>query len=294
VARAHWRPGRGRASRCLRSFATLAALVAFLAAAFLWLPDPGGHSSSLSWHEAGGRVVAPLYTSSYVGLAITLLGVVILTLFGFYLVAGSVRRDRERGVGAILAATPLSKTAYLCGKFAAHASYLFVVAALALPAGLLTFARWGEGPFVPVDFLGIYVLTLAPALLFVAAAAVLFDVAPGLSGRGGLVAWFFSSRVVRSRCRPSRPERRVRGSSSGGPPSTRRARRRSRSRSRSRSRAGRSSPRGSTSGTSPFRACRGTGSRSGRISSPRGRRKSFPSCRSSPCSLPTGFDPARL
>jgi ABC-type transport system involved in multi-copper enzyme maturation permease subunit len=175
----------------LRSFATLAALLAFLVAAFLWLPDPGGNSSSLSWHAPDGRVVAPVYTSGYVGLAITLLGAVILTLFGFYLVAGSVRRDRERGVGAILAATPLSRTSYLCGKFAAHAVYLFVMAALALPAGLVRFARWGEGPFVPGDFLGIYVLTLAPALLFVAAAAVLFDVVPGLSGRGGLVAWFF-------------------------------------------------------------------------------------------------------
>jgi hypothetical protein len=194
----------------LRSFATLAALLAFAAAAFLWLPDPGGKTSSLAWKEClnvpgGGplgppnppgrapdcRHMAPLYTSGYVGLAITLLGSIMLTLFGFYLVAGSVRRDRQSGVGAILAATPLSKTAYLSGKFAAHAAYLFVVALLALPAGLVTFARWGTGPFRPGDFLGLYVLTLVPALLFVAAAAVLFDAAPGLSGRGGLVVWFF-------------------------------------------------------------------------------------------------------
>jgi ABC-type transport system involved in multi-copper enzyme maturation permease subunit len=144
----------------LRSFATLAALLAFLAAAFLWLPDPGGNTSSLSWHAPDGTVVAPVYTSGYVGLAITLLGAVMLTLFGFFLVAGSVRRDREKGVGAILAATPISGTAYLCGKFAAHAAYLFVVAALALPAGLVRFARWGEGPFLPGDFLGLYVLSL--------------------------------------------------------------------------------------------------------------------------------------
>ena len=55
---------------------------------------------------------------------------------GFYLVAGSVKRDRESGLGAILAATPLSKAAYLGGKFAAHFAYLLVLDLLALAAGL--------------------------------------------------------------------------------------------------------------------------------------------------------------
>jgi hypothetical protein len=174
----------------LRSFATLAALIGFLAAAFLWLPDPTGRAASLAWQTADGRHVAPLYTSGYVGLAITLLCSTLLTLFGFYLVAGSVRRDRQRGVGAILAATPLSKTSYLCGKFFANAAYFFVVAALAVPAGLVTLARWGVGPFRPGDYFLVFVLTLVPALLFTASVSVLFDAARWLSGRGGLVVWF--------------------------------------------------------------------------------------------------------
>lgn len=174
----------------LRSFTTLAALLGFLAAAFLWLPDPSGKASSLAWYTPDGRHVAPLYTSSYVGLAITLLCSTMLTLFGFYLVAGSVRRDRRSGVGAILAATPLSKTSYLCGKFLAYAAYFFVVAALAVPVGLVTFARWGQGPFRPGDYLSVFVLTLVPALLFTASASVLFDATRWLSGRGGLVVWF--------------------------------------------------------------------------------------------------------
>jgi hypothetical protein len=174
----------------LRSFATLAALLGFLAAAFLWLPDPSGKAASLAWQTADGRHVAPLYTSGYVGLAITMLCSTLLTLFGFYLVAGSVRRDRQSGVGAILAATPLSKSAYLCGKFFAHTAYFFVAAALAVPAGLVTLARWGEGPFRPGDYLSVFILTLVPALLFTASVSVLFDSTRGLSGRGGLVVWF--------------------------------------------------------------------------------------------------------
>lgn len=180
----------------LRSLTTLAALIGFLAAAFLWLPDPSGRAASLAWQTADGRNVAPLYTSGYVGLAITLLCSTLLTLFGFYLVAGSVRRDRQSGVGAILAATPLSKTSYLFGKFFAHAAYFFVVAALAVPAGLVTLARWGQGPFRPWDYFSVFVLTLVPALLFTAAVSVLFDATRWLSGRGGLVVWFLAFVLV--------------------------------------------------------------------------------------------------
>ena len=136
----------------LRSPATLIAVLAFVAAAFFWIPDPHGTATSLSWELPDGRVQAPLYTAEYVGLAISILSGIFLAMGGFYLVAGSVRRDRERNVGAILAATPLSKTAYLGGKFAAHFVYLFVLATLGLAAGLVAFLRFGTGPFSLADF----------------------------------------------------------------------------------------------------------------------------------------------
>jgi hypothetical protein len=175
----------------LRSFATPLAVVAFVAAAFFWIPDPSGTASSLSWELPDGRLQAPLYTAQYVGFAISILSGIFLALGGFYLVAGSVRRDRERNVGAILAATPLSKTAYLGGKFAAHFVYLLVLAALGLAAGLVAFFRYGVGPFDLAEFAVPYFLATLPAVAIVASMAVLFDVTPVLRGRGGLVAWFF-------------------------------------------------------------------------------------------------------
>ena len=175
----------------LRSPATLIAILAFVAAAFFWIPDPHGTATSLSWELPDGRVQAPLYSAEYVGLAISILSSIFLALGGFYLVAGSVRRDRERNVGAILAATPLSKTSYLGGKLAAHFVYLLVLASLGLTAGLAAFIRFGAGPFSLVDFTVPYLLTTIPAVAIVASVAVLFDVTPILRGRGGLVVWFF-------------------------------------------------------------------------------------------------------
>jgi hypothetical protein len=175
----------------LRSFATPIAVAAFVAAAFFWIPDPKGNATSLSWELPDGRVQAPVYSAAYVGFAVSVLSGIILAMSGFYLVAGSVRRDRERGVGAILAATPLSKTAYLGGKWAAHFVYLLVIATFGLAAGLVAFIRFGAGPFSPVAFALPYFLSTIPAIAVVAAFAVLFDVTPGLRGRGGLVIWFF-------------------------------------------------------------------------------------------------------
>ena len=175
----------------LRSPATPIALLAFFAAAFFWIPDPSGNTASLTWDLPDGRVQAPLYSAAYVGFALAVLSGVILAMSGFYLVAGSVRRDRERGIGAILAATPLSKAAYLGGKFAAHFAYLLVLDVLALGAGLTAFVGYGTGRFTPVSFAVPYLLLTLPAIAACASLAVLFDVTPGLRSRGGLVLWFF-------------------------------------------------------------------------------------------------------
>jgi len=175
----------------MRSAATPIALVAFFAAAIFWIPDPQGRAASLVWDMPDGRVQAPLYSAAYVGFALAILSGVVLAMGGFYLVAGSVRRDRERGIGAILAATPLSKAAYLGGKFAAHFAYLLVLDVLALGAGLVTFLWYGSGTFTPVSFAVPYLLLTVPAMAACASLAVLFDVTPGLRSRGGLVVWFW-------------------------------------------------------------------------------------------------------
>ena len=180
----------------LRSPATLAAVLIVFVGSVLWIPDPNGRASSLSWRMPDGRVEAPLYSTAYVGFAASALVCITVALVGFYLVAGSVRRDRESGVGAILAATPLSSADYLIGKFVAHCAYLFVVVGLALLAALTAWLRFGVGSFSPSDLLGVFVLLAIPAVAVTASLTVLFDVTPGLSGRGGYVAWFFAFSFV--------------------------------------------------------------------------------------------------
>lgn len=180
----------------LRSVGTLVALATILLGAYVWIPAPGGKATSVSWQLADGRLRTSVHSAAYIGAAMSFLGGFLAIAVGFYLVAGSIRRDRERRIGAILAATPLPSAAYLLGKYFAHVAYLSLVVLCIVPIGLYHFLRFGVGPFDPVAFLGPIFLLALPGIAFVAAMAVLFDVAPGLSGRIGWVIWFILLGVI--------------------------------------------------------------------------------------------------
>jgi hypothetical protein len=89
-------------------FVTLAATIWF---ASVCLPPIGAHYSTVRFGEWRG-----IYNSAWVGGVFAVLGSLFLALPGFYLVKNALARDRATGVGAILAATPISRFTYLASK----------------------------------------------------------------------------------------------------------------------------------------------------------------------------------
>ena len=174
----------------LRSAGTVFTLLVLFAAAFAYVPPPGSKRVSIMWH-IGEQNFSGTYTLGFVGAIVAMLTAMLLPLVGFYLVTGSVRRDLERRVWPIVAATPTSPVLYLLGKWLAGVGYLLVVAALGLLPAAILFAQHGTGPFEIGQLLGPWLLLVPPAMLFTSAMALLFDVTPGLRGRGGYVIWFF-------------------------------------------------------------------------------------------------------
>ncbi|MFJ2576020.1 hypothetical protein [Kitasatospora aureofaciens] len=131
------------------------------------------------------------YTSGYVGTVTALGGAVWLSLAGFGITRGTIGRDERSGVGQILAATPLSRLAYLAGKFLSNlmvlGSMLLALAGTALAVQLIK----GDSDRVDVVRLLLpYVLITLPLLAAVAACAVLFDTVPGLRDGFGALVWF--------------------------------------------------------------------------------------------------------
>ncbi len=179
----------------LRSTGTILTVLAMFALAFLYIPPPGSRRASILWQVGEGanaHTYSGTYSAGFIGAVVALLTSMLMPLAGFYLVAGSVRRDLERRVWPIIAATRTSPTVYLLGKWLASFAYLLVLAALALLPAVFLFLRYGTGPFSLSQLLLPWLLLAPAAMALTAAMALLFDVTPGLSGRGGYVLWFFA------------------------------------------------------------------------------------------------------
>ena len=67
------------------------------------------------------------FNSAWVGAMMSLIGTFFIGWFGFYLVKGSVARDRETGVGQIMASTPLTRLSYTFGKWLSNFAVLIAM-----------------------------------------------------------------------------------------------------------------------------------------------------------------------
>ena len=133
------------------------------------------------------------FNSAWVGAMMSLIATFFIGWFGFYLVKGSVARDRETGVGQIIATTPLTRPLYLIGKWLSNLAVLMaMVAVLALAAIVIQFLQ-GENTHINLfAFLSPFVFIVIPLMALVAAAAVLFESIPFLQGGFGNIVYFFA------------------------------------------------------------------------------------------------------
>lgn len=134
-----------------------------------------------------------LRNSAWVGMMMALCGITFVSLAGFYVVKSAVERDRQTGVGQILAGTPVSKMLYLAGKTLSNFVVLGVImVVLAIAAAVLLLVGREEGGFDLWALLGPFVLLGLPAMLFIAALAVFFESVPWLRHGFGNIVYFFA------------------------------------------------------------------------------------------------------
>ena len=155
--------------------------------AYVFLPP--NHARYVTMQFDGVRGI---YNSAWVGTLVALLSVVFVGFAGFYLVKNAVARDRDTGVGAVLATTPMSRFEYALGKWLSNLAVLAsMVAVVAVAAGTMQIAR-GEDPRVNgVALLAPFALITIPAMALVAALALVFEMVPLLRGGAGNVGFFF-------------------------------------------------------------------------------------------------------
>ena len=133
------------------------------------------------------------FNSAWIATVMALVINSFLSLAGFYVVKNAVDRDRQTGVGQILATTRLSKPLYTLGKALSNLAVLGAMLAVLFVATIMIQLVAGEDRRIDLLQIALPFLLLAlPMMALVAAVAVLFETVPGLRGGFGNVVWFFA------------------------------------------------------------------------------------------------------
>jgi hypothetical protein len=137
-----------------------------------------------------------IYNSDWIGTLMAVTCAIMFTVVGFYLVKNSITRDRRTEVGQIIAATPISRIEYILAKFISNVSVLWVMVAVLAAVALVWLLFRGETGSVDLwAFATPFLLIPVPAMVLVAAAAVLFDTARWLRGSLGNIIYLFMAEV---------------------------------------------------------------------------------------------------
>jgi hypothetical protein len=156
-------------------------------AGYLFVPPEGAGYRVLQVGVQRG-----IYNSAWVGLMFGLIAALYLPLFGFYLVKNAVERDRQTGVGQIIATTPIGKPVYVFGKWLSNLAVLvLILSVITVMAVVMQLVR-GETTTVnlwamvtPIWLMG------TPVIMIAAALSVLFECVPFLRGGLGNLAFLF-------------------------------------------------------------------------------------------------------
>lgn len=132
-----------------------------------------------------------ILNSAWIGAVMTLTVSMFLDLMGFYLVKGSVSRDYTTGVGQIMATTPLSRPAYMFGKWLSNCAVLGIMILIVLVEGIVLNLLADPAGFNLLTLATPLVLIGIPNMALVAAFAVLFESITWLRGGLGNIIYLF-------------------------------------------------------------------------------------------------------
>lgn len=154
-----------------RSYSFLITLCISLAVAYSFIPSPDANYSTIKIGDYLG-----FYNSSWIGYVSATMTSVFLSLIGFYLVNGCIKKDVHSKIGQIIATTQISNFAYLFSKTISNFLVLFTIAVFVLLMSIILFFLYRNNfPFELLNFLIPYSVIVIPSLFFIATLAVLFE-----------------------------------------------------------------------------------------------------------------------
>lgn len=170
-----------------RRYSFLLTLIFSIYAAYIFLPPNPSNYATLQMDGHRG-----IYNSAWVGTLVAIMTTTFLMLAGFYLTKNTIARDRQTGVGQIIAATPVSKIIYIMGKALSNFLVLSsMVGVMIVTAGFMQLLRGEETHIEILKLVMPFLYVTLPVMAIVSGLAVLFESVKFLRGGLGNVIFFF-------------------------------------------------------------------------------------------------------
>lgn len=155
-----------------RSYIFLITLLGSVYVAYSFIPSYDSHYITVRVNNFVGK-----NNLAWIGHVTAIMASAFLWLIGFYLVNNSIKRDRETGVGQIIATTSVSNFDYLLAKALSNFCVLLTITLVIILMALGIFIFRGEsGNFDFIQFLMPYLLVTVPSVFLVSVLAIVFEI----------------------------------------------------------------------------------------------------------------------
>jgi len=177
-----------------RSYSFLITLAITIYAAYSFVPPPTASYTTLNVVGYKG-----IYNSAWVGHVSAMMTTIMLSLYGFFLINGGIKKDVDTGIGQIIATTPITNFGYLLSKFLSNFLVLLTISGLTFIISIVMFfVRSSGSPFIIGDFVLPFLFFALPALFTVSALAIVAEVFLGKKLILQYILFFFLFGVIMS------------------------------------------------------------------------------------------------
>ncbi|QSX30236.1 hypothetical protein JYB88_00725 [Shewanella cyperi] len=171
----------------IRRQSFLATLLLMAVLTMLFFPSTDSEYQTLIINDYRG-----IYNSAWLGICLAMLNIIFLPIICFYLIKNAIGTDRNTGIGELIAATPVSKSAYLLAKWTVNVGVLLSIVMVMMLTLVFIQLYYGESREIePWLILWPQLVFVVPMLLLIAAVALLFESVSWLRGGLGNLLYFF-------------------------------------------------------------------------------------------------------
>jgi len=163
---------KGNYLQYVRSYSFLLTIAFTLYVAFSFIPSPEATYSTMRFGKFSG-----VYNATWIASITAIMSSMVLSLFGFFLVNGSIKKDIETRIGHIISTTRISNFKYVLAKAISNFLILFSILIIIFLMSIALFFLYGNGhAFELVIFLKSFAFIALPSTAYIAILAVCLEV----------------------------------------------------------------------------------------------------------------------